>query len=93
MGLGHAYGRLGMTDKAMDCIHRLEQRQQQEPDVVVDGDLAGLERPAEALVGHGEPRSFEHTGRNLGRPDGTEQDRVEPAQLIEHGVGEHLTGR
>jgi adenylate cyclase len=42
MGLGHAYGRLGMIDKAMDCIHRLEQRQQEEPDSVVDGDLAAV---------------------------------------------------
>jgi adenylate cyclase len=42
MGLGHAYGRLGMIDKALDCIHRLEQRQQEEPDSVVDGDLAAV---------------------------------------------------
>jgi TolB-like protein/Tfp pilus assembly protein PilF len=42
MGLGHAYGRLGMTDKAMDCIHRLEQRELEEPESVLDGDLAAV---------------------------------------------------
>lgn len=42
MGLGVAYARCGMTDKAMECIHKLELRQQQEPDSVVDGDLAAV---------------------------------------------------
>jgi adenylate cyclase len=42
MGLGVAYGQVGMTDKAMDCVRRLEQRQQEEPDSVVDGDLAAV---------------------------------------------------
>jgi len=42
MGLGYAYAKTGMTDKAMDCIHKLELRQQQEPESVVDGDLAAV---------------------------------------------------
>jgi adenylate cyclase len=42
MGLGVAYARCGITDKAMECIHKLELRQQQEPDSVVDGDLAAV---------------------------------------------------
>jgi adenylate cyclase len=42
MGLGHAYGRLGMTDKAMECIHKLEQRELEEPDSVIDGDFAAI---------------------------------------------------
>ncbi|HEY8898334.1 MAG TPA: adenylate/guanylate cyclase domain-containing protein [Niastella sp.] len=42
MGLGVAYARCGMTDKAMECVHKLELRQQQEPDSVVDGDLAAV---------------------------------------------------
>ena len=42
MGLGVAYARCGMTDKAMECIHKLELRQQEEPDSVVDGDLAAV---------------------------------------------------
>jgi TolB-like protein/Tfp pilus assembly protein PilF len=42
MGLGVCYGQCGMMDKAMDCVHKLEQRQQLEPDSVVDGDLAAV---------------------------------------------------
>jgi len=42
MGLGYAYGKLGMRDKAMECIHKLELRQEQEPDTVIDGDLAAI---------------------------------------------------
>jgi adenylate cyclase len=42
MGLGMAYARCGMTDKALECVHKLELRQQQEPDSVVDGDLAAV---------------------------------------------------
>lgn len=42
MGLGVCYARCGMMDKAMDCVHKLEQRQQLEPDSVVDGDLAAV---------------------------------------------------
>jgi TolB-like protein/Flp pilus assembly protein TadD len=42
MGLGVAYARTGMMDKAMECVHKLEQRQQEEPDSVVDGDLAAV---------------------------------------------------
>jgi TolB-like protein/class 3 adenylate cyclase/Tfp pilus assembly protein PilF len=42
MGLGFAYGTLGMLDKAMDCVHKLELRQEQEPDSVLDGDLAAV---------------------------------------------------
>jgi adenylate cyclase len=42
MGLGVCYGQCGMMDKAMECVHKLEQRQQLEPDSVVDGDLAAV---------------------------------------------------
>ncbi|WP_207513808.1 adenylate/guanylate cyclase domain-containing protein [Longitalea luteola] len=42
MGLGVCYARLGMMDKAMECVHKLEKRQQEEPDSVVDGDLAAV---------------------------------------------------
>ena len=34
--------------------------------------------------------ALEHAGRHLGRADRAEQDRVERAQLVEHGVGQHL---
>src|SRR5687767_13065374 len=37
--LGFAYGKLGQKDKALDIIAKLEQRQKEEPDVIVDGDL------------------------------------------------------
>jgi TolB-like protein/lipopolysaccharide biosynthesis regulator YciM len=42
MGVGVAYARCGMMDKAMECVHKLELRQQEEPDSVVDGDLAAV---------------------------------------------------
>ncbi len=41
MGMGFTYGRLGMKDKAMEVIGKMEQRQIQEPDSVIDADLAG----------------------------------------------------
>lgn len=37
--LGYSYGRLGETDKAMEIIAKLEQRQQEESNVVIDGDF------------------------------------------------------
>ncbi|HTF30212.1 MAG TPA: hypothetical protein VK625_15280, partial [Flavitalea sp.] len=40
MGLSHAYGKLGFTDKVMDYIEKMEQRQREEPNSVVDMDLA-----------------------------------------------------
>lgn len=42
MGLGYAYTQLGQTEKAMECIHKMEQRQSQEPDTVIDADLAAV---------------------------------------------------
>ena len=42
MGLGYAHARLGNIDKAMECIHKLEQRHIEEPDSVVDGDLVAV---------------------------------------------------
>jgi len=42
MGLGFAYGKLGHRDKALECIHKLEQRHVQEPDIVIDGDLVAI---------------------------------------------------
>lgn len=40
MGLGFAYGKLGQTEKAMEVIRKMEQRQKEEPDSVIDADLA-----------------------------------------------------
>ena len=42
MGLGFAYGKLGMKEKALEVIEKMELRQQQEPDAVLDADLAGV---------------------------------------------------
>jgi adenylate cyclase len=42
MGLGFSYGKLGMTEKAMEVVHKMEQRQIQEPDSVIDADLAAV---------------------------------------------------
>jgi tetratricopeptide (TPR) repeat protein len=38
--LGCAYGYLGLVDKALDCIRKIEQRQVEEPGTVLDIDLA-----------------------------------------------------
>jgi TolB-like protein/tetratricopeptide (TPR) repeat protein len=40
MGLSVAYAKLGHTQKAMECIKKMEQRAQEEPDAVIDADLA-----------------------------------------------------
>jgi TolB-like protein/class 3 adenylate cyclase/Flp pilus assembly protein TadD len=37
--LGYAYAKLGEKDKALEIIAKIEQRQREEPNVVVDGDL------------------------------------------------------
>ncbi|HZV67909.1 MAG TPA: adenylate/guanylate cyclase domain-containing protein [Saprospiraceae bacterium] len=38
--LGVAYGNSGETEKALECIHKIEQRQREEPGLVLDADLA-----------------------------------------------------
>jgi TolB-like protein/class 3 adenylate cyclase/tetratricopeptide (TPR) repeat protein len=40
MGLGFAYGKLGMETEAYDVIRKMEQRQSEEPGAVIDADLA-----------------------------------------------------
>lgn len=40
--LGFAYAKLGERDKALEIIAKMELRQQQEPDSVIDGDLLGV---------------------------------------------------
>lgn len=42
MGVGYASAMLGQREKAMDCIRKIELRQQENPDTVLDGDLAGI---------------------------------------------------
>lgn len=42
MGLGFAYGRLGRKEEAMEIIRKMEQRQAEEPDSVIDADIAGV---------------------------------------------------
>jgi TolB-like protein/class 3 adenylate cyclase/Tfp pilus assembly protein PilF len=42
MGLGFAYGKIGDNDKAFECIRKVEQRQREEPGVVLDNDLAAI---------------------------------------------------
>jgi TolB-like protein/Tfp pilus assembly protein PilF len=37
--MGFAYAKLGMRDLALECIRKMEQRQQEEPDAVLDGEL------------------------------------------------------
>jgi tetratricopeptide (TPR) repeat protein len=42
MGVGYSYAMLGEKEKAMECVVKIEQRQRESPDVVLDGDLVGL---------------------------------------------------
>lgn len=42
LGMGVVYGILGEREKVLDIIALVEQRQVEEPDSVLDGDLAGL---------------------------------------------------
>ena len=37
--IGYAYAKLGRREEALDIIDKLEERQRQEPDAVIDGDL------------------------------------------------------
>jgi tetratricopeptide (TPR) repeat protein len=40
--LGYAYAMLGRRDEAMECIRKMEKRQVEEPDAIVDSDLVGI---------------------------------------------------
>ncbi|MND52217.1 Transcriptional regulator HilA [compost metagenome] len=42
MGLGFAYAKLGEREKALDCIKRMEQRSKEEPNSVIDADMAAV---------------------------------------------------
>ncbi|MGZ8551928.1 MAG: adenylate/guanylate cyclase domain-containing protein [Chitinophagaceae bacterium] len=42
MGAGFAYGKLGMKEKAMEVIRKMEQRQVEEPGAVLDADLGAV---------------------------------------------------
>ena len=42
MGVGYSYAKLGMTAQAMECIEKLERRQKEDPDSVIDADLVGI---------------------------------------------------
>lgn len=42
MGLGYWHAKMGRPEKTMECIRKIEQRQIEEPDAVMDGDLVGL---------------------------------------------------
>lgn len=42
MGLGYTYAKLGERDKAMECLHKMEQRQLEEPESVLDADMAAI---------------------------------------------------
>ena len=42
MGVGVSYGMLGLREKAMECVDKLERRQREEPNSVIDADLVGI---------------------------------------------------
>jgi TolB-like protein/Tfp pilus assembly protein PilF len=42
MPMGYAYGMLGRKEEAMECVRKIEQRQKEDPNAVVDADLVGV---------------------------------------------------
>ena len=42
MGAGFAYAKLGMKDKALEVILKMEQREREEPGIVMDADIAAV---------------------------------------------------
>lgn len=42
MGVGYASAKLGMSEKALECVAKIEQRQSEDPEAVVDADLVGI---------------------------------------------------
>ena len=42
LGLGFAYGMLGMREDALECLRKMEQRAAEDPDAVVDADMAAV---------------------------------------------------
>jgi hypothetical protein len=42
MGVGVSYAMLGMKEKAVECVEKLERRQLEEPNSVIDADLVGI---------------------------------------------------
>jgi TolB-like protein/class 3 adenylate cyclase/Tfp pilus assembly protein PilF len=42
MGVGYASAMLGNKERALTCIDKLEQRQHEDPNAIVDGDLVGI---------------------------------------------------
>jgi TolB-like protein len=42
MGVGFSSAKLGMKEKALECIEKLERRQREDPSTIVDGDLVGI---------------------------------------------------
>ncbi len=42
MGAGFAYAKLGMKEKAMEVIRKMEQRQAEDPGVVIDADIGAV---------------------------------------------------
>ncbi|MEJ7586311.1 MAG: hypothetical protein WKI04_01995 [Ferruginibacter sp.] len=42
MGMGYANAKLGNREKAIDCIRKMEQRQAEEPNSVIDADIAAV---------------------------------------------------
>jgi TolB-like protein/class 3 adenylate cyclase/Flp pilus assembly protein TadD len=42
MGMGYTYAKLGQKDKAMECILKIEKRQEEEPNAIIDADLSAI---------------------------------------------------
>src|SRR5258707_9131127 len=42
MGVGFACAKIGNRERALDVIRKMEQRQLEEPDSVIDGDMAAV---------------------------------------------------
>jgi adenylate cyclase len=42
MGMGFAYAQLGQREEALEIVRKMELRQEQEPDSVIDADIAAV---------------------------------------------------
>ena len=42
MGMGYAFAKLGRKEEAVEVLDKIRQRQQLEPDAVLDGDFVGI---------------------------------------------------
>lgn len=78
-GLGVSYAKLGMTDKAMEYIHKVQQRERETPEVMLDGDFISIYNSMGNL-----DKVFEYLEKGITRKSG-------PARLyLEHPMFKNI---